>query len=176
MPRPAFIYQNTQYEFTHLEPFTHTYIVAKNEKDPERQYAVHVEFTIHCFTSTMKTTDSSSLFYSQDRDGTNRAFHFRRWALSQELKPIIQNLLNERVCITKRDNLVTVPVILENGERINYEVYFKVFKAGAKLFLEVESAYVRETDWTNKPDIDLKMGFGLILKRVQAGIRSLKRV
>ncbi len=78
-------------------------------------------------------------------------------------------VLDERVCITKRDNLVTVPIILENGEKVNYEVYFKVFKAGNKLFLEVESAYVREPTWTNKPDIDLKMGFGLILKRIQTG-------
>jgi hypothetical protein len=156
MPRPAFIYQNTPYDLTHLEPFVHSYTVAATEKDPERHYFVNIEFTIHCFTSTLKITDDPNLIYSKDRDGTDRVFHLQRWKLSHQLKPIIQNLLNERVCITKRDNLVTIPVLLENGEKVNYEVYFKVFKAGSKLFLEVESAYVREPNWTNKPDIDLK--------------------
>jgi hypothetical protein len=120
MPRPAFTFQNTQYDLTHLEPFTHIYLVAATEKDPERQYTVRIEFTIHCFTST-KITNDPSLIYSQDRDGTARVFHFRRWELSHQLKQIVQNLLNERVYITQRDNLVTIPVFLENGAKVNFQ-------------------------------------------------------
>jgi hypothetical protein len=169
VPRSAFILQGVVHDLSHLEPFLCTYVVPEQPGKAAMTYFVNVEFTMHCFTKTQQTGDDPERFYCNDRDGSPRLFDLERWALSLELPEIIRTLISRRITFTKRENLVTIELVRPNGELANYEVYFKVFKAGRRLFLEVESAYVRSPGLSNTPAIGRKIGFAVILKKVVAG-------
>jgi hypothetical protein len=171
-----FTYAGQTYDLTHLEPFKHTFVFTATAKDPERRYTVDVDFSVHCFTRTQEPSDPPGLYYCHDRDGTPRNFNVDRWALSQHLRDIVMNhfpKLKPRFTNKdpqKQNNFIVVPLVLQNGARVEYEIFFKVYKAGSRLFLEIESAYVRDPTWHNKRPTDGRpMAFAVILRKVAAG-------
>jgi hypothetical protein len=162
------------HSLTHLEPFEHRFQVAAIPGKPAREYRVLMEFTMHCFTKTQQVGDDPALFYSPDRDGTNRMFNLERWALSKELPFIIRSLAEHRIHFTNsRDhykvNFITIPLVLHDQTEVEYEVYFKVFKARKKLRLEVESAYVRDPQSRNNRSVGRKISLYIILEKVSQG-------
>jgi hypothetical protein len=171
-----FILNGQTYDLSHLRAFPHTFPFAATAKDPARSFDVVVDFSVHCFTRAQEPDDPPDLFYCFDRDGKARNFNLERWDLSRQLRNIIINhfpTLNPQ--FTNRDpykhnNFIVVPVVTRGGVQVEYEVFFKVFKAGKRLFLEIESAYVRDPSWHNRrPTQGRRMAFAVILRKVQAG-------
>ena len=139
-----FSHEGKQYDLHHLHPKTVTYLQPAKGLAPPRSYKVEIIFSLHCFTRGMEgETPDPALLYSDSRD--TRIFDFRRYELSHHLPAIIDLLMTRKCFHTGRGNYFTVEII-EQGQRIDYEVYFAVSKASkGGLNLYVQSAYGRDT-------------------------------
>ena len=141
----AFSFENKEYDLGHLHPKTVRYFQPAQGTKLHRGYTVHVTFSLHCFTRSMENqTPDPALSYSDHRE--TRLFDFRRYALSHRLPQLIESLMSGKCYRTDRANFFLVHVLDDNGNEIDYEVYFAVSTAsqgGLNLF--VQSAYVRDT-------------------------------
>ncbi len=71
--------------------------------------------------------------------------------LSRKLPNIIQDIGKRKCRHTGHGNFFIVEILRENGETINYEIYFKVTKGqGGKLNLFIESTYPRDNKHPKK--------------------------
>lgn len=89
--------------------------------------------------------------YSDSRE--TRHFDFKRHALSLRLPGIIKGLMGCTCFHAKNDNYLTMASIGEDGDKIDYEIYFSVSRSSKPrvVNLYVQSAYSRdEHHRTNK--------------------------
>ncbi len=139
-----FEYNNETYDLSHLHPFTLEIINdAKDGKD-EQKYIFDVRFSLHCFTNACKESDDKKLQYSDNRE--TRSFCFTRYQLSLKLPEIVKVIHTKRCNHTGKGNFFIIESITEDGDLIEYEVYFDIKKSPRnndpmKLF--IQSAYVR---------------------------------
>ena len=151
----AFTHQGNAYDLSHLHPFSMDVRQPAKGNKPERVYPVHVAFSLHCFTygDTSSQPQTPDLAYSDSRE--TRWFSFDRYALSKRLPDIIKSIGSKKCFHTGKGNYFVVELIDDTtGQKIEYEVYFTVSKAGKKqgLNLYVQSAYVRDAAHSALPE------------------------
>lgn len=137
-----FIYQSKTYDLSHLHPFEIEIVQEAVNGKPDRRYCIQVLFSMHCFT--VKELSEDALRYSDSRE--TRRFCFDRYELSKRLPGIIRDIGNRKCFHTPHNNYFLVEVIQEDGNKTEYEIYFKLSRSGKKKLLNlfVESAYVRD--------------------------------
>ena len=149
-----FEFQGTFYDLTHLHPKTITYRQPATEEKPERTYTVDVLFGLHCFTRGIKEGEkpNESLLYRDSREC--RVFDCQRYVLSKQLPAIVEGLPLRKCYHSGKGNFFVVEIITQDGNRQNYEIYFKASPASKKgvVNIYVQSAYVRDaTHAGNRP-------------------------
>lgn len=144
-----FNYKGLKYDLKHLNQFTATYKQPPDQNNADSKeitYTVNVTFSTHCFTKGLinSTGVDPNLLYSGFNE--KRIFDFERYELSKSLKNIIIGLDKRKISNTGKGNFLTIEVIDSNGQKKDYEVYFKVSKSTQlnRLNLYVESAYIRD--------------------------------
>lgn len=87
------------------------------------------------------------------------------------LLPTIAREIGQRACFkTGKGNFFTIDVTTKEGQRIEYEVYFKVSKEGrGRLRLFIESAYIRDKGYGSSQPQKKKINFFIIARNVQMG-------
>lgn len=159
------------YDLCHLHPHTLVYVQPSKGKLPERQYAVDISYSLHCFTHGIEDGEDPDgcLLYGDGRE--TRVFDFKRWELSRYLPGILQALMERKCYHTGRGNFFAVEVVDHVGNKVNYEVFFTAYKPAGKkanLRLVVQSAYVRDWVHSNRPHTKA-IRFGVILFNVLNG-------
>jgi hypothetical protein len=164
----SFAFEGTVYDLTHLHPKRLNYRQAAAGDKPERVYTVDVTFSLHCFTRGIKPGEQPhpSLLYADSREC--RVFDFRRYTLSREL-PVIVDELHRRKCYhSGKGNFFVVELVTNEGERLDYEIYFEASRSPRKgvLNLYVQSAYVRDEAHRGNRPKKKPIGFTVILFNV----------
>src|SRR5712691_5201902 len=159
-----FSHGGKQYDLAHLHPKTVSYLQPAKGTSPPRGYKVDVIFSHHCFTrGTENETPDPALLYSDGRE--TRIFDFRRYELSHRLPAIVDGLMTCRCFHAERGNFFTIEIIDDQGNKIDYEVYFTASKSskGGVIILYVQSAYIRDSAHrANRPQRKA-IGFSVIL-------------
>jgi len=137
------------YDLKHLRSFTTPFERPAKGNRPVERFSVNVTFSHHCFTRGLPRDGSAyDLTLRFDHEGDSRIFDAGRWELSKLLPGIIANLSAKKCQQSGYGNFFTIELIADNGSKIEYEVFFRVWKPGrGRIFLHVESAYVREEDY-----------------------------
>lgn len=164
MTWPPFHHENTTYDLTHLHPKCLTYTQPAKGSNPARAYNVDVIFSMHCFTRGVDHADPDpALLYSDNKE--TRIFDFRRYELSRQLPCIVEQLMNCKCFHTGRDNFLTIPLIDEQGNNVDYEIYFTASKATrpSMVNLYIQSAYVRDAAHHGNRPHRKPIGFPIIL-------------
>lgn len=167
----SFVYNDKEYDLSHLHPFEWVCKQAANKDKPEREYHFDVVFSLHCFTKSHGNDEpaaAASLCYSDTRE--TRQFCFYRYELSKKLPDIIKSL-HERKCLhTGHGNYFTIELVDENNEKRHYEVYFTVTRSSKKgrMTLYVNSAYARDEAHGRSP-IRRPIRFYVIAYNTQIG-------
>lgn len=140
---PAFQHDQTTYDLRHLDPFECTFVQPAKDGKPPVSYTVFVHFSHHCFTEGAKEGDDPALRYPHAPNRDFRTFDVGRYELSRRLPGIVGDLVGRKCSHTWHGNYFTIEII-EDGARVEYEVYFKPYKVGKQLRLVVESAFARD--------------------------------
>lgn len=141
-----FSHDGKLYDLCHLHPKAVTYLQPAKGTNPPRTYRVEVIFSLHCFTrGTENEALDAALLYSDGRE--TRIFDFGRYAHSHRLPAIIDGLMTCKCFHAGRDNFFTVEILDDEGNRIEYEVYFTASKSSKPgiVTIYVQSAYARDT-------------------------------
>jgi len=161
----AFEFEGVVYNLEHLHPKHLTFKQESKDNKPERQYEVDVIFSMHCFTRGIKPdeTPDKSLLYVDSRE--SRVFDFRRYALSKNLPAIVKKLHSRKCHHSGKGNFFVVEILTDEGERLNYEIYFEASRSSKKgvINLYVQSAYVRDEAHRGNMPKKKKIGFTVIL-------------
>jgi hypothetical protein len=119
---------------------------------------------MHCFTRSVDGENQRGLFYSDNQE--TRIFDFRRYKLSFYLPGIIKTL-DQRECFhTNHKNYFTIEVINDEGQKVDYEVYFEVKKVKGSLELFINSAYPRDPERIINRPKKKKIRFYVILYNI----------
>ncbi len=112
---------------------------------PQQRYAIDVLFSWHCFTRGIAPGENFSRALTYSRGRETRLFDERRYHLSKKLPGILGGIGSRKCFHTGRGNFFTVELLDEEGNRIEYTIFFKVSRRSKprELTLRVESAYVR---------------------------------
>ena len=160
-----FEFDGVVYDLAHLHPKRLTYRQDAKEDKPERMYEVDVIFSMHCFTRGIKPGEipDKNLLYVDSRE--SRVFDFRRYTLSKELLAIVKELHRRKCHHSGKGNFFVVEVVTQEGEHLNYEIYFEASRASKKgvINLYVQSAYVRDTAHRGNAPKKKPIGFTIIL-------------
>ena len=153
------------YDLKHLRPYTTSFERPARGKQLAEKFSVNVTFSHHCFTRGLPRDGSAyDLTLRFDHEGDCRIFDAGRWELSKLLPSIIAKLSANRCYQTGYGNFFTIEMVAADGSIIEYEVFFKVWKPGlGRIFLHVESAYVRERDNKHSKPKGMAIGFYVIL-------------
>ena len=151
-----FYYDNAtekKYDIRHLRRHTVEYIQEAKEGKSERRYSVEVSYSNHCYTK-------------EESDGI-RVFDIDRYEQSKLLPRIMAELMTRECHHTGMMNFVTLDIDVNR----TYEVYFEVFKKAGKLYLRVQSAYIRDETRLSSQPRRAKIRFSTILFNVLHGKR-----
>ncbi len=167
----SFSHQGDIYDLSHLYPFYWHYTARAGKGHLARTYKFQVSFSMHCFTRKPLADEkiAADLWYVGPVE--QRLFCFDRYELSHQLPEIIRSL-GERPCWhTHHGNFFTIELTSQNGQKIEYEVYFDVTRATRKgwLNLVVESAYVRTEDHASTRPKKRKIRLDVIAHNKQTG-------
>jgi hypothetical protein len=153
----AFQLANTNYDLSHLNGHVAEYT---DSRDPAKPfiYRFFVTYSFHCFTKddqSLNASEREQLMYHAPKEA--RPFNFERYELSKKLPDIIKSLAQPHILVRHagNDRFVTVKILDQEGNDIDYYVFFKVFRENKKLRIHVVSAYLR-TDSLGKSK---KIGF-----------------
>jgi hypothetical protein len=153
------------YDLKHLRPYTTSYERPAKGKRPAEKFSVNVTFSHHCFTRGLPRDGSPyDLALRFDYEGDRRIFDAGRWELSKLLPDIIAKLPANKCQQSGHGNFFTIEMVAGDGRKIEYEVFFRVWKPGrGRIFLHVESAYVREEDYGSSRPKGMVIDFYVIL-------------
>jgi hypothetical protein len=163
----AFEFQGQIYDLSHLHPKIVNYVQPAQNGKPERIYNVQVIYSLHCFTRRKEKEDIDKLLhYSDPREC--RIFDFTRHELSQQLPAIIESLINRPCYHTGKGNFLIVEIMMRNGTRQNYEIYFKANRSPKNMLtIHIESAYLSNRANQSANIGKKKIGFHVILFNTQ---------
>jgi hypothetical protein len=157
----------------HLCSFEHEFVQDPEPGKKEKRYKFIIEFSFHCFTrgpnkhkgEKLEDVDSS-LHYSDSRD--KRIWCFDRYKLSFFLPDIARGVSQKKCYNTGKGNFFLIDLVESDGSISEYEVYFKVTRAGkGVLRLYVESAYIRDAEHGSAQPKKKKIRFFVIAYNVQ---------
>ena len=118
----------------------------RNPPQPAVVFEVDVTFGQHCFSRGLPRigTHDTALECIDSRE--IRLFDFDRWKLSKSLPGIIQALAQRKCHQTGEGNFFTIEVVMKDGKRADYDVFFVASKSSRKGYVNlfVQSAYIRE--------------------------------
>ena len=143
-----FYHDNTtgkKYDIGHLRRHVVEYVQEAAGENPERRYSVEVSYSNHCYT--------------ERNDAGERSFDIARYEQSKTLPDIMAELMTRECHHTGKTNFVTLDI---DEDRI-YEVYFEVFKRKKKLYIRVQSAYIRDKSRMSSQPRRAKIKFSTIL-------------
>jgi len=160
-----FEFEGVIYDLAHLHPKPVVYRQAAAAGKPEREYLANVEFSLHCFTRGIKEGEKpdAALLYPDSREC--RVFDFQRYALSKHLPTIVEGLHQRKCQHSGKGNFFVVEVITEEGEKVEYDVFFAVSRSSKKgvVNLYVQSAYVRDAEHAGNRPKKKPIAFTVIL-------------
>jgi len=170
---PAHIQHALTYPLDHLNTFQHTFSQGGGKTGKlEERYVVTVQFTDHCFTAGSGARDDTSatvLYAAQVSRGERRFFSLRRYDLSQQLPEMVRGLMSRRCFFTQGNQYFIFDLVDENRHKVEYEMYFDVFKHGKRLVLSIETAFPRDPSrLASRPQL-VPMNFASLLHAVQQG-------
>lgn len=136
-------FQGVTYDFSHLAPAQHQVALAATGTD---SVAVHVTFSIHCFTEDLdpgKHQDHHRYTYGEE----TRAFDVARYNCSLALPNIVGNFGRAMVYRAKYDNFTYVASIPVDGQQSPYSLFFTLESTGTiespSVRMYVQSAYLK---------------------------------
>lgn len=143
--------EDREFSLKHLEDMVLNLEVESGPKHSALAFKLMVQFSSHCVSIGPKK-DTPFLFHPDnickkivDERGIERKFCENRYQWSLKLPTVFQTILQRQCFFTGRDNWMTIEVINEDNQCVNYEVFFRVYRESGKyLRLFVESAYVRD--------------------------------
>jgi hypothetical protein len=142
---------SVRYGLSHLLASAFTLAIPASAKFPAATATVHVEYTSHCVSfgpGPGERLDFEILGNERkilDHRLVARAFCFDRHHWSLGLPAIVAQLGERRCYFTGHSNWLVIEDITHRGEPVEYEVFFRLRRAGASaLRLVIESAYVRD--------------------------------
>lgn len=135
-------------DLNHLEKHIVKYVQSATEKDPERIYDVEVSYSDHCYKKRKYQATANPRIFDQ-----------QRYEMSKQLPQIISGLMGHWCYQTGKGNFLTI----NTASKQPYEIYFWVKKVDKKLFLHVESAYVRKPELEQYSPQTQKIIFDVIL-------------
>jgi hypothetical protein len=136
-----------KYDISHLEQHKVEYVQVSINGKPERRYSVEVSYSNHCYTKRLDNI---------------RIFDIERYKQSKLLPRIIAELMTRECHHTGKTNFVTLDI---DANR-TYEVYFEMFKKVEKLYMRVQSAYIRDKNRLSSQPRRAKIRFSTILFNV----------
>jgi hypothetical protein len=156
------------YDLKHLRPYTTSYERPAKDKRPAEKFSVNVTFSHHCFTRGLPRDGSAyDLTQRFDYEGDYRIFDVDRWELSKLLPGIIAKLPANKCQQSGHGNYFTIEMIAGDGRKIEYEVFFRVWKPGkGRIYLHVDTAYIREEDYGSSRPKGMTIDFYVILYRL----------
>jgi hypothetical protein len=160
-------YYALNYDLSHLNSFIYEFEQSAAKDNPARRYVVVIRFSHHCFTEGKKVEDDPLLeFLDSSPKRDHRTFNATRWELSKSLPEIVKSLMGRHISHTNHNSFFTVEIVLQNGDRVDYEVYFEVARVKGKLNLVVTSAFSRDPDRLGARPQGSKIRFSTILFNV----------
>jgi hypothetical protein len=105
----SFIFENKEYELTHLHPFEMELKQEATQEKPEKSYYFEVCFSLHCFTYKNLDNADNKLLYSDKRE--TRVFCFERYELSKNLPKIIRTIFERHCYHTGHSNYFIIELI-----------------------------------------------------------------
>ena len=166
----GFRYAGTIYALGHLRAYETTYERPEEDHKPAVIFKVAVSFSHHCFTEGIDDGDEFSDDQVFTHNGKARLFNVRRWNLSKHLPAIVAGLALRDCNHAINNNFVTVAVVDEGGNEVEYDVYFRVRKTGkGRLWLNIESAYVRDSERKAGRPKGRRVAFLLVLHNILNG-------
>jgi len=165
--------ENETYDLSHLHPREIIFEVAAKGDKPALHFTVDVTYSKHCFSSKLPQNGNydPGLFYRSRFDPYNRdprLFNLRRHLLSKQLPGVIATLVRRKCMHTGHGNFFTVELTEEDGQSVDYDIFFTVSRSSTKgrLNLYVQSAFVRERE---KLPAGKRIRFEIILYNILAG-------
>lgn len=142
---PKKTFQSVTYDFLHLDPFFKTIPL---DAKGTAHVAVHVSFSIHCFTEEFdQAVHIDHHIYTHDNE--TRAFDLPRYNCSLQLPTLIDTMFTGKVYRAKNNNYTYVAQIALVGQNQPYSIFFDLKKdAGSvgvlpAIRMYVQSAYLK---------------------------------
>ncbi|MFM0153612.1 hypothetical protein [Paraburkholderia sediminicola] len=142
---------SVRYGLSHLLASAFPLVIPSSAKFPTATATIHVEYTSHCVSfgpGAEGPLDFETLGDERkilDHRHIARAFCFDRYHWSFRLPAIVAQLGERRCYFTGHSNWLVIEDVTHRGEPVEYEVFFRLRRAGASaLRLVIESAYVRD--------------------------------
>jgi hypothetical protein len=142
---------SVRYGLAHLVASAFTLAVPASAKFAALVATVHVEYTSHCVsvgpgaTSSLDSEAPGGCGRILDHRHVARTFCAERHRWSLRLPEIVAQLGERRCYFTGHSNWLVIEDITDRGDPVEYEVFFRLRRAGASaLRLVIESAYVRD--------------------------------
>ena len=167
-----FNYGGRGYDLSHLHPRIFRFTRPAEGAHAAEVFDVEVRFTLHCFSRGPRDGEAFDplLIYPDDYEA--RIFDFRRYKMSKRLPEIIQGMPARKPRHNKsRGNYFSVELVAENGDVVEYDIFFKVRKPGkGRLEMIVETAFVRDAGYgSTRPD-GKPVRFWIILHNTRHGL------
>lgn len=167
-----FHYLDKVYELNHLDAFEVIYQQPAQGIKPAQHYSVLVSFGHHCFTRGVREGEVLKMLYPHGPKHEDRLFDLERYELSKKLPDLIKELMRHKCFHTGRDDgtYFIIELLDKDGERIEYEAYFKLFKnSQGQLRLIIESAFRRDLSRISSRPKRKPIRFDIILFNTQQG-------
>lgn len=139
------LFEGQCYSLDHLSASIREVFIAPNVRAPERRIKLAVTYGLHCFSVSNSNENKCKTIVLDERE--ERLFDLDRYRLSLVLPEIIANLELRRCFHTGHQNFFTVELLDEQGQKQDYVIYFRTWRAASgeagDVRLHVESAYLR---------------------------------
>jgi len=135
----------------HLQDVECHFRIPARGKYPELEIILIVIVSRRCVSWGPKRGEKIDFsIYGEDRriideKGVHRCFDEARYLLSLHLPGIFKTFVERDCLFTGRRNWLTVEVLDSDGERQDYEIFFRIFRKSKRtLSIFADSAYVRD--------------------------------
>jgi radical SAM superfamily enzyme YgiQ (UPF0313 family) len=168
------------FDLSHLDDFEYIFVQAATNGNPARQYVVLVTFTDHPFTDSSNEDAMPIYRKTQSREGVkHRYFNHKRWWLSKWLPELIKAFgdVNKKFYVLADGAYFRLEFFNEANQKIEYDIFFDLVKEKQRLVMVVKSAYERDPNSNERPQMDRNNNFGFfkLLHATSQGKRIHRR-
>lgn len=168
------------FALSHLDDFEHIYVQAASRGNPEKQYLVLVTFTDHAFTDSSNEDGVPIYSRTQTREGTKqRYFNQNRWGLSKRLPELIRAFSNagKKFYVLSDGAYFRLELLNDANQVVEYDIFFDLVKEKQHLVMVVKSAYERDPNSNERPQMNRNNNFGFfnLLHATRQGKRIHRR-